>query len=168
MELDIRAYTPLDYKICRDLWVELTQHHRDMYEDQTIGGVDPGIGFDSYIKNEKLHGPWIAIIHGEVIGYTGLLIDNIEAEIEPVIVSRQYQHQGVGKLLVERVIKEAEELNVKFLNVRPVARNIEAISFFVQAGFNLVGHINLFQDLTKSSEREWKTGISIHDIKLRY
>jgi N-acetylglutamate synthase-like GNAT family acetyltransferase len=168
MELDIRVYQSSDYKACRILWVELTRYHRDIYEDQAIGGEDPGVGFDSYLKNEKLYGPWVAIINGQIVGFTGLLVDNIEAEIEPVIISKQYQHQGVGKLLVERVIKEAEELKVKFLNVRPVARNIEAISFFVKAGFNLIGHINLFQDLSKSSEREWKTGISIHEFKLKY
>ena len=168
MEIKIRIFQPLDYKACRLLWGELTQHHREIYSDQNIGGEDPSSGFESYLKNEKLHEMWVAVFDEKVIGFTGLIVTEKEGEVEPVIVSSVYRGKGVGKMLVERVIEEAKTLGIKFLTVNPVARNIDAISFFVNAGFNMLGHIDLFQDLSDSSEREWRTGITIHDKKLRY
>ncbi|MDY6865533.1 MAG: GNAT family N-acetyltransferase [Halobacteriota archaeon] len=38
------------------------------------------------------------------------------------------------------------------MKVQPVARNVDVISFFVNAGFNLVGHIDLFQDFSNKNE----------------
>lgn len=164
----IRKYKSSDIESCRDLWAELTQRHRDIYKDKTIGGDNPGEIFDSYRNNEKLYGPWVAEINKSVVGLTGLLIEGEEAEIEPVVVSDQYRNKGIGKALIEHAIGEAKKLKIRFLSVKPVARNVEAISFFVEAGFNIMGHIDLFQDLSANLEREWKTGIIIHGNELKY
>jgi len=164
----IRKYHSSDIDSCRSLWAELTQRHRDIYNDQTIGGENPGFFFDTYIKNEKLHGPWVIIVDDQIIGFTGLLAEGEGADIEPVIVSEKYRSQGIGKALIEYAIHEAKKMQIRFLSVKPVARNIEAISFFVKAGFNITGHIDLFQDLTADSKRQWKTGITIHGNKLKY
>ena len=48
----IREYASADYSACRMLWVELTEHHRRIYEDPSIGGDDPGGAFDDVID------PW--------------------------------------------------------------------------------------------------------------
>ena len=164
----IRKYQSSDIDFCRSLWIELTQRHRDIYNDQTIGGDNPGIIFDSYLNNDKLQGPWVAEDDGYVVGLTGLLVEGEQADIEPLIVSKTYRNKGIGMALIERAMGEAKKLKVRFLSVKPVARNVEAISFFVEAGFNITGHIDLFQDLLDSSEREWKTGIIIHENKLKY
>jgi hypothetical protein len=63
---------------------------------------------------------------------------------------------------------EAVSLGVRFLNVSPVARNIEAISFFVREGFVNVGHINLFQDLGGDVPRSWRAGLVVHGNRLSY
>jgi hypothetical protein len=42
------------------------------------------------------------------------------------------------------------------LNVRPVARNDPAIRFFHGRGFNTLGHIEMFIDLTPATRRRWK------------
>lgn len=164
----IRKYHPSDIGSCRALWAELTQRHRDIYNDQTIGGENPGELFDLYIKNEKLHGPWVAIRDGEIVGFTGLLVDGEEADVEPVIVSKRYRNRGLGKALIEYAIHEAKNLNIRFLSVKPVARNVEAISFFTGAGFDIMGHIDLFQDLSNNSKREWRSGITLHGNRLKY
>ncbi|MBI4300887.1 MAG: hypothetical protein HY677_07095, partial [Chloroflexi bacterium] len=41
METTIREYRTADFEACRSLWGELTRHHREIYEDPTIGGDDP-------------------------------------------------------------------------------------------------------------------------------
>ena len=38
----IRTYESEDRDACRLLWAELTQHHRELYADPTIGGEQPG------------------------------------------------------------------------------------------------------------------------------
>jgi hypothetical protein len=45
----VRDYTPTDYPACRMLRVELTEHHRRIYEDPSVGGNDPGSAFDDYL-----------------------------------------------------------------------------------------------------------------------
>ena len=105
---------------------------------------------------------------GTVVGLTGLIVDGDEGEIEPVVVSPEHRDTGVGKTLVEYAVQKAKERKVRFLSVKPVARNIEAVSFFVNAGFDIVGHVDLFQDLHVESGREWKAGISIHGNRLKY
>ncbi len=40
--MDVRAYQREDYEACRELWRELTERHRDIYGDPTIGGAIPG------------------------------------------------------------------------------------------------------------------------------
>ena len=168
MNIKIRKYRPSDIIACRSLWAELTQKHRDIYGDQTIGGDNPGNNFDLYLKKDNLHGPWVATIDGQVIGLTGLLVDGEEADVEPAVVSPPFRNQGIGTALVKHAIKEAEKLEIRFLSAKPVVRNVEAISFIIKMGFKITGQIELFQDLTKSTERDWKPGIIIHGNKLKY
>jgi hypothetical protein len=40
--------------------------------------------------------------------------------------------------------------------------------FFVDCGFDLVGQIDLFQDLPPERGRQWKPGRVIHGSALRY
>ena len=47
-EIVVRDYADSDYGACRSLWAELTEYHRSIYEDPSIGGDDPGAGFDDY------------------------------------------------------------------------------------------------------------------------
>ena len=37
-KVTLRDYQASDFGVCRSIWAELTQHHRDIYEDPTIGG----------------------------------------------------------------------------------------------------------------------------------
>ena len=44
--VEIRPYGPSDLEACRDLYTQLVEHHREIYDDPSIGGDDPGAGFD--------------------------------------------------------------------------------------------------------------------------
>jgi putative acetyltransferase len=169
VNLTIRPYTPADLAACRALWVELTQRHRDIYADQSIGGADPSSYFDTaYLRLPNLRGPWVVELDGRVVGLSGLLVDGDHGEVEPVVVAADVRSQGVGQRLVEHVIAEARAAGVRLLSVRPVARNVEAIDFFVRAGFGALGHVDLFQDLSASPDRQLKSGITLHGHELRY
>lgn len=168
MQVEIRAYQHTDFDACRLLWAELTCHHREIYHDEAIGGEDPGQGFEAYLINPNRLGSWVAVAEGKVIGLTGLLLQQEGAEVEPLIVAARYRSQGVGTRLVQRAVQEARAAGVQFLSARPVARNVEAVRFFVAVGFDILGYIDLFQDLSSDPQREWLHGIEIHGQRLRY
>lgn len=168
MNVTIREYQHRDLESCRQLWRELTQRHRDIYGDQSIGGDDPGIYFERYLKKTNLAGPWIAEESSTIVGMAGLLIDGEEAEIEPIVIRSGFRSRGVGTLLIEKLKNEARERGVGYLSIRPVARNVEAIKCFHRAGFSLLGHIDMFLDLTEESNQDWKDGITIHGHAFQY
>ena len=168
MEHKTRLYEPRDYAPCKALWAELTQHHRDAYGDQSIGGDDPSHGLDRYLANPQLEATWVAEVDGGVVGMAGLIVHGEEAEIEPVIVTAACRSRRIGGKLVKEAVAYAKKHGIRFLSARPVARNVEAIHFFVDAGFDIVGQIDLFQDLASAAGRQWKTGMVIHGKQLRY
>jgi len=169
MNVSIRDYQASDFEVCRSLWAELTLYHQELYEDPSIGGDDPGRGFETYLNNTERRGTWVAELEGKVVAFSGLLVHwEEEGEIEPVIVSYPHRREGIGTMLVRHVIEEAKKSRIRFLGARPVARNKDAISFFTKLGFNRLGQIELFQELSPSPERTWKPGIIIHGKELRY
>lgn len=166
MDTSIRAYEPGDRDACRALWRELTEHHRELYADPSIGGADPGDRFDEYLAHADFVAAWVAVQGGEVVGLTGLLRGEEGTEIEPVVVRRPARGQGIGRRLVEHVMAEARGRGERSLSIRPVARNASAIRHFLRAGFTTVGRIELFQSL-EPSDRTWQPGVTMHGLDLR-
>lgn len=168
MVISIRDFQTRDTQICRSLWVELTEHHRQLYDDLTIGGDDPGHGFDDYLAHSDRLGSWIADVDSSVVGLTGLISHGHSAEVEPVIVSSAHRGNGVGRQLIEHVVTEASSRGFDYLSIRPVARNVTAIQNFYRAGFQtLGGHIDLTLDLT-ARRHEWKDGVTLHGLDFRF
>lgn len=155
----VRPYDPGDLQACRDLWVELTEHHRSIYGEATIGGDDPGSQFDDHLAAVGAQRLWVAVQDGVIVGLTGLIVDGSAAEVEPVVVSPAARGAGIGTALVERAVAEARAVGVGLLSVRPVARNTSALRFFRDAGFDVLGHIEAFMDL--EGDREWVAGEEI-------
>ena len=164
-KLTIRRYRRTDKENCSRLWRDLAERHREIYSDPTIGGKDPEDFFDKHLRKVGEKNVWVAVLGRKVVGLLGMIIDDEEAEMEPVVVHHSHRGKGVGSALVRTAIKEAEKLGVKYLHVRPVARNAEAIKFFRTKGFENIGRIELFMDF---SDKRWKTGIELHDLSFRY
>jgi GNAT superfamily N-acetyltransferase len=148
MPVAIRPYRLADLDACRDLWEVLTERHRIIYEDPTIGGPDVRLYFDTHLARVGPEHVWVAEEDGMVIGMTGLIAaeGEEEAEVEPVVVAQGHRSRGVGEQLVQAAVAEAKRLGVRFLNIGPVARNSEAIAMFVRQGFGLIGHVQLFME----------------------
>ena len=161
----IQKYQNNDRERCRALWKELTEWHREIYQDPTIGGEHPEDYFDKHLVTVGPEQLWVAIHNSTVVGLVGLILNGEEAEIEPLIVSKAYRRKGIGTKLIETVVSEAHKKEVKFLNIKPVARNINTIKFLHKLGFKNLGHINLFMDL---SNRSWKSGLEIFGCKFNY
>ena len=166
--MKIRNYTTDDIEICRELWAEMVQQHRNIYDDQSIGGENPGLEFDKHLKLIGKDRIWLAELEGEVIGFTSLIQNDLEAEIEPIIVSSKHRGKGIGEQLVNYAVEQAKKLKVLCLYVKPVARNKEAVSFFYDCGFKTLGHIQLFMWLGESAPDAWKQGPEIFGKKFKF
>jgi GNAT superfamily N-acetyltransferase len=168
LDVVVRDYASTDYPAGRSLWVELTEHHRRIYEDPSIGGEDPGTGFDEYLARPERVASWVADVDGRVVGLTGLFDRGASGEVEPVVVSEGLRGRGVGRLLIERVVAEAVVRGCEYLAIRPVARNVSAIRRFYAAGFQtLGGHVDLTLDLAERRHR-WLEGERLHGLDFRY
>ena len=165
MELTIRNYEPRDLEECRALWRELTEWHREIYQDSSIGGVTPELKFDQHLAVVGSNQIWVAVDQSSIVGLIGLDCSGNEAEVEPIVVRRGYRNRGVGKQLLKIVIDEAERRHIRLLSVKPVARNISTIKFLHRQGFKNVGFIELFIDLSKHN---WKPGLRIFDCDFNY
>lgn len=161
----IRKYQPVDREQCRSLWKELTEWHREIYRDPTIGGAHPEDHFDKHIAKVGLDRLWVAVYDSQVVGLVGLNVEGEEAEIEPLIVSEAYRRKGIGKQLTITVVSEARNLGVRFLSAKPVARNVQVMKFLYKQGFRNLGHIELFLDF---SEYEWKSGPELFECKFNF
>jgi GNAT superfamily N-acetyltransferase len=161
----IREYQTRDHQECRALWGELTEWHREIYQDATIGGQHPEDYFDKHLAAVGPNQLWVAVHGLRVVGLVGLIFGADEAEMEPLIVSRAYRGKGIGTRLIERAVAETRKRGVRLLSVRPVARNVETIKLLHKEGFRNVGFIELFIDL---SDRVWKPGLEISNCEFNF
>lgn len=164
----IREYTPADLDACRDLWRALTQRHREIYRDPSIGGADPGMEFDQHLSHARLSKLWVAILDGEVVGLCGLLVEHEESELEPIVVRPSRRNRGIGARLAQQAIAESRRLGMRFINVRPVARNVEAIAFFHREGFRLLGRLELCFPLNAGAFPDPEQGFDVHGLHFTF
>jgi len=166
-QIIIRDYADGDYAACRSLWTELTEYHRRIYADPSVGGDDPGAGFDDYLTMPQRAGLWVADLDGDTVGMTGLLDRGTNGEVEPVVVTEPARDHGIGRLLIDRAVQEARARGYEYLAIRPVARNVTAIRRFHAAGFRtLGGHVDLTMDLGPR-RHEWVPGQTLHGLDFR-
>ncbi|MEM3731471.1 MAG: GNAT family N-acetyltransferase [Candidatus Bathyarchaeia archaeon] len=165
MQVAIRKYKEADREYCRSLWRELTEWHREIYQDPTIGGENPENHFDKHLTLVGPDNLWVAEYDAKVVGLAGLFARENEAEIEPFIVSKAHRGKGIGKQLLKTMVSEAQKLGVRFLCIKPVARNTQAIKFLHEQGFRTIGEIELFIDF---SAYRWKRGPKLFGCQFNY
>lgn len=154
----VRGYEHADLEACRELWVELTDWHRRIYRSLDIGGADPGRLFDQHLDRVGPENIWVAEAAGRVVGMVGVIPGEGEYELEPIVVTAAHRGHGIGRRLAEAVIERAREGGVRFLKVRPTARNELALSFFRAVGFDILGHIELLIDFRPLEHHNWRSG----------
>jgi N-acetylglutamate synthase-like GNAT family acetyltransferase len=157
----IRTYETSDLDACRQLWLELTQWHRDLYETPTIGGATPWLKFDEHLELVGPEHVWIAEADGRVVGMTGLIVSDGEFVLEPIVVGADWRGQGVAAELARAVLEEAQRLGATSVVVKPVARNEAAMRFFHELGFDALGQLELIADFRPRGEQVWRHGASL-------
>lgn len=157
----VREFRSTDLDACRGLYAQLVEHHREIYADPTIGGDDPGAGFDEYLALPERVATWVATDGDAIVGLSGLLWHDEESTIEPVIVDRSHRRRGVARELIATAIEESRRRGESDVNIKPVARNKLAIQAFHELGFRTVGHLQLFMSLDRDASY-WHEGPEIH------
>jgi GNAT superfamily N-acetyltransferase len=143
----------------------MTQRHRDIYDDPSIGGENPGSEFDEHLQRVGEKRVWVAVLADVVVGFAALVQEGEQAEVEPIVVSSKHRGQRIGERLLQHVTDKAKESGVLCLGMKPVARNEDAIRFFHGAGFRTIGHIHLFKWLGESTPGQWKPGPELFGLK---
>ena len=164
----VRHYMKRDLDACRGLWRQLAEKHAEIYSDGSIAGADVEDSFNEHLNKIGPKMIWVATVGSKVVGFVGLMTtpgSKEDGEIEPLIVHRDYRGRGIGRALVDVARKEAIRLGVKFVTVRPVARNKAALKFFRDEGFDKLGKIELFIDL---SGKDWEKGIKLHGVDFEF
>jgi N-acetylglutamate synthase-like GNAT family acetyltransferase len=168
MKVTVRKYRDTDYNACVALGQELAKRHADIYQVPSIVIKDQSKWLDGLMSKDGFAEFWLAEADGKAVGFCGLFVYGEEGEIEPVVVTESMRNKGIGARLIHHVVAEAKKRNIRYLSILPVARNKEAIALFVRLGFNMVGHIDLFQDLSPKADRTWESGLVIHGNELKY
>jgi GNAT superfamily N-acetyltransferase len=164
----IRSYRPTDHRDCRHLWAEFTEERRELYEDPTLGGSDPGAAFEEYLTRLDLSGMWVAEDPGHgVVGFVGLILDGRAGEVEPVVVTAPRRREGIGRALLAHVADQAARRGLRQLTISPAARNVDAIRCLHAAGYDALANVTLAIDLTSRGTR-WRDGIDLHDMRFQY
>jgi ribosomal protein S18 acetylase RimI-like enzyme len=158
MSMRIRGFERSDVDACRQLWVELTEWHRQIYDSPGIGGDEPGAKFDEHLDRVGAEHIWIAESNGSPIGMSALIASTDEAELEPIVVTPEWRGRGVGEALARTVIAAARQRGERQVITRPVARNDAALRFFHRLGFDALGQLELIADLRPLEEQVWRAG----------
>lgn len=81
----------------------------------------------------------VGVEQGKVVGYAGMTIIAGEANITNVAVLPECRRQGVGRLLLERLIEICEEENLLLITLEVRRSNIPAIALYESLGFSHEG-----------------------------
>ncbi len=151
----IRRYRPEDLEQCRSLWADLTDWHRRLYTDESIGGADPGSAFDTHLAELGPERIFVAELDGRVVRLAGMVVSGTKVELEPLSVRAGCHGLGVGRE-AESVLAAARAEGARQVVVRPTGRNAEAIRVFHALGFDIVTRVELVHDLT--GDERWRDG----------
>ncbi len=81
------------------------------------------------------YGCWVYEVNGAVVGYGVMMLAAGEAHLLNVAIARKWQRRGMGRKLMQHLIKVAREYHAEFmfLEVRP--SNIAAHRLYEDLGF---------------------------------
>ena len=116
---------------------DMTLEDIDSLKDRLIVDFDDFWTFD-VLKSEILsnNSKYIVIKNdSEILGFAGIKIILDEAEIMNIVTKKEHRNQGIGKLLLEKLLLEAKNKNIKRLNLEVNESNKIAIHLYEKFGF---------------------------------
>jgi len=96
----------------------------------------------NYFYETNSEGFIVAEIGHKVIGFiVGVKIDNKNARILMLSVSKQHQRKNIGTLILTEFLKLARKENIKNIDLEVRTDNKKAIKFYEKHGFKIVDKI---------------------------
>lgn len=97
-------------------------------------------------------GFYVAIINDILVGYAIVLTEkswrhwskNRTAHLMNLAVDPKFRNQGIGKLLIKRVISDIKRIDAEEIYLEVRVSNTKALAFYKELGFNRTGVIEKF------------------------
>lgn len=81
----------------------------------------------------------VAKLDNEIIGFAGITIILDEAELNNIVIKKQYRKKGYSKVLLHELINISKKNNCKKINLEVNLENIPAINLYKSFNFENVG-----------------------------
>lgn len=81
----------------------------------------------------------VAMLNNEIVGFAGIKIIIDEADIMNIVTKKAYQNQGIGTLLLEKLIYISQSLNLHSLSLEVNEENKTALHLYEKLGFEKIG-----------------------------
>jgi len=107
----------LDFEIFKTIFNENISNPKNLY--LIAENENGGLGFISFHTQNLLH-------HCGLVG-----------EIQEFFIPEKYRGQGVGRLLIKKILDFAEENNLKSIEVTTNKKRVENVAIYENLGFSL-------------------------------
>ena len=97
--------------------------------------LNQGWSDESIINDISKHDYYAAINDGEVVGYACVWMMPPEAELQDICVSPEMRRQGIARLIMEHLIKDAENNGADTVLLEVRSSNTAAIRLYEEYGF---------------------------------
>jgi len=95
------------------------------------------------ILKQELENPnskYIVVKENEnIFGFAGILITPSDSEIMNIVVRKDCRNQGIGTMLIQKLINMSKESNMDILTLEVNETNLFAIRLYEKCGFKKVG-----------------------------
>ena len=118
----------------------LQKKHIESVVDIEERHLEETLGFE--MLQAELHNKYayfyVALDEELVIGYIGAWIIEGTTDMINFVVDSKYQHNGIGQLLMNKIINESIENKSKEILLEVREKNIQAIKFYTLQGFKQI------------------------------
>lgn len=134
------------------------KHVLDVYEVESLSFSYPWS--IASLKRELTHEfshYYVALLGDEVVGYCGLWMILDEGHITNIAVHPSYRRQGIGQLLMDHLLKVANENNLSGLTLEVRLSNFAAQTLYSKNGFVIEGiRKNYYVDTKEDALVMWR------------
>ena len=133
--------------------ISINKHHYPDIANIYKQGIETGIAtfetsvptWETWNESKLLHSRFVAVDHDVVLGWAALskvsnrCVYEGVAEVS-IYISEHHRGRGVGKILMENVIKESEANGIWTLQSGMFAENEATIALHKAVGFRIIGY----------------------------
>lgn len=131
--MNLRSIELKDYQKLLDFWKE----------NYFVKGIDSFDRFKLFL--EKNPGLSVVMeIDGQIVGTALGSFDGRRGYIQKLVVKKDFQRRGIGKKLMDEVVKRLKSLGVVYV---PINCEIENEAFYKKCGFRKTKQVTMSMDL---------------------